>query len=181
MLSKLLALTWFPSVSFIGPLALPLNTTVSQGSMVSHLNFFLCVCFMDELAQIYDVSISCVQSQSFPPALPDMPDSLPSVYLGISMAMLIDITTSFRNPIQFHPGWFVEGKRWDLMSLVDCSPSDDFTFHDWAVRTKTNLNDSISVISQALVLEHVGNYPIMSGCLTNNPKIHEITKHVTTS
>lgn len=75
----------------------------------------------------------------------------------------------------------MEGKIWVLMSLVDSSPSDDFTFHDWAVKIKTNLNDSISAISQALVLEHIGNYPIMSGCLTNNLKIHEITNHVTTS
>lgn len=71
----------------------------------------------------------------------------------------------------------MEGKIWVLMSLVDSSPSDDFTFHDWAAKIKTNLNDSISAISQALVLEHT----IMSGCLTNNLKIHEITNDVTTS
>lgn len=64
--------------------------------------------------------------------------------------------------------------------LVDSSPNDDFTFHDWAVKTKTDLNDSVSAISQALVLEHIGIYPIMSGCLTNNLKIHEITKHIAT-
>lgn len=64
---------------------------------------------------------------------------------------------------------------------VDSSPSDDFTFHDWAVKIQTNLNDSISAISQTFVLEHIENYPIMSGYLTNNLKIHELTKHVTIS
>lgn len=46
---------------------------------------------------------------------------------------------------------------------------------------KKTLDDSISAISQALVLEHTGTYPIMSGCLTNKLKVNEITKHVTTS
>lgn len=71
------------------------------------------------------------------------------------------------------------------MSLADSSPSDDFIYRNWAVKTKTKqnkktLNDSISAISKALVLL-IGTYHIMSGCLTNKLKVNKITKNVTTS
>lgn len=63
---------------------------------------------------------------------------------------------------------------------MDSSPSDDFTSHDWPVKKK-NLNDSLSAISQALALVHIEIYLIVTGCLTKNLKINEITKHATRS
>lgn len=128
------------------------------------------------------------QIHGFVPASSTEPltHSLLCICLCISgSTWLLSLTSSPLLKSQPVPPWLTcGGKIWELMSLVNISLSDSIIFHNWAVKkqkTKNNLNDSVSAVCQAPVLKQVRSYSIKSGRPTNQLKINELTKHVTTS